>query len=166
MVAVLAAGLLAVAGSLAIATAPAGALVPDAVADDVTPAVTHVGQSTTFTVVGTGFTPATTIGFGTGITVTGISVVSTTSLVADVTTSANAADGTRSIIVQNTGGKASTLTDAIVVRSPAGEIHPLPPARLLDTRDAGGRKVGTDEGRLLTVVGAGGVPPSGVGAEF
>ena len=164
IVAAAAAVLLAVLGSLAIAPAGAAALVPNAIADDVTPAVTHVGQSTTFTVVGTGFTPATSIGFGAGITVTAISVLSTTSLVADVTIAANADDGTRSIVVQNTGGKASTLTDAIVVRSPAGELHPLPPARLLDTRDPGGRKVGSDEGRLLTVVGAGGVPPSGIGA--
>jgi hypothetical protein len=157
-------GLGMVIGSVVAVASPSGALVPDAVADDITPAVAHVGQTVTFAVVGTGFNPATSIYFGPGATVTGLTVLSGTSLTATVVFSAAAAIGTRSVVTQNTGGKATTLTDAIVVRSPAGEFHPLPPARLLDTRDAGGRKLAGDEGRALTVVGVGGVPATGVGA--
>lgn len=66
-------------------------------------------------------------------------------------------------------GEASTPTSAVVPLAPGGELHPLPPARVLDTRYGTGGVLGpvvAGSPVLLTVAGHGGVPSSGVTGVF
>ena len=144
------------------ATAAAGAVPPAVV--DVTPGVGRPGQTSTFRLTGSDFTATTTVSFGPGTTVTKVTLVSATALDVVVQFATGAAAGTRDVAVQDPPGPVSTLTDAIAVRSPVGEFHPLTPDRLLDTRLAGETSVGADESRPLTVTGVGGVPATGVAA--
>lgn len=55
------------------------------------------------------------------------------------------------------------ITQATEAAEGPGRLHPLTPARLLDTRQTGGA-VGADTDRKLRVTGVGGVPSTGVSA--
>ena len=159
------AGLVGAIGAVAPATAASAAAAATAPAVvDVTPGVGRPGQTSTFRLTGSDFTAMTTVSFGPGTTVASVTLVSASALDVVVAFAANAAAGTRDVSVQDPPGPVSTLTDAIAVRSPVGEFHPLTPDRLLDTRLAGQTRVGSDETRLLTVTGVGGVPANGVAA--
>jgi hypothetical protein len=161
---VVVAGLASAIGAVAPATAVAIAAATAPAVVDVTPGVGRPGQTSTFRLTGSDFTAKTTVSFGPGTTVASVTLVSASALDVVVAFAANAAAGTRDISVQDPPGPVSTLTDAIAVRSPVGEFHPLTPDRLLDTRLAGQTRVGEDETRLLTVTGVGGVPANGIAA--
>ena len=154
----------AIAAAVPAATAVSAAAVVAPMVVDVTPGVGRPGQTSTFHLTGSDFTVATTVSFGPGTTVASVTLVSATALDVVVAFASNAAAGTRDVAVQDPPGPVSTLTDAIAVRSPVGEFHPLTPDRLLDSRLAGQTSVGADETRLLTVTGVGGVPANGVAA--
>jgi len=146
-------------GALAAAAPAVGALT----ISNVAPAVARPGAATTFTITGAGFSPSSTVTVAPDGVVGSVMYVSATTLQATVSFPAGARTGTRDVTV-NDGSAVWTETDVIVVRSTAGEYHALTPSRVLDTRTAGQTKPGAGSITNLTVVGAGGVPATGVTA--
>jgi len=96
----------------------------------VAPASGSRGQSLTVNVTGTGFfSGATAVGFGPNIDVTSISVVSPTQLTANITVTAGAATGARSVQVTNPapGGGTVGLTGGFTVTNPSPTIVGIAP---------------------------------------
>jgi hypothetical protein len=86
----------------------------------------------------------------------------------NVTGLTNGKSYTFTVKAANTSGQgpASAASTAVTPGAP-GEFHPLPPARILDTREGIGAvkaKVGPRSTTNVTVVGQGGVPATGVSA--
>lgn len=96
----------------------------------VAPASGSRGQSLTVNVTGTGFfSGATTVSFGPNIDVASISVLSPTQLTANITVTAGAAAGARSVQVTNPapGGGTVGLTGGFTVSNPAPTIVSISP---------------------------------------
>lgn len=147
----------------ALTTVASSASAAGVVIDAVAPAVARAGGTTVFTILGTGFSPASVVTVEPDGVVQSVAFVSATQLTATVSFPANARTGTRDVRVA-TGADDWLETDVVVVRPTEGEYHALTPARLLDTRDPGRTKPGPTSITDLTVVGVGGVPATGVSA--
>lgn len=87
----------------------------------VNPAVGTQGATVNVTISGFGFDPATTFDFGSGITVSGLSILSTTSASATLSIDAAAALGFRDVIAtQTVGGLTATLVEGFRVVAQGG----------------------------------------------
>ena len=136
---------------------------PDVTA--VTPSVLRPGQATTLTVDGERLSSLTSVTLGSGITVGTITPVSDAQVKVAVTVAGGATSGLRTLTLNKAGGISSAFAGAVDVETTRGELHPLSPARILDTRTGvGGRlgALGPTGSYDLTVTGVGGVPASGV----
>jgi hypothetical protein len=74
------------------------------------------GSSQRIALVGTGFTSSTTVSAAPGLTVSGVTLSSSTEILATITVSETAASGPRSITVVNPDGDASILTGGLTIQ--------------------------------------------------
>jgi len=74
------------------------------------------GSSQRMALVGTGFTSSTTVSPGPGVTVSGVTLSSSTEILATISVSETAAPGPRSITVVNPDGDASILTGGLIIQ--------------------------------------------------
>jgi hypothetical protein len=104
---------------------------------------------------------------GSGVSAGSTSLVSSTQLRVPLTVADNAALGTRDVTIVNADGGAATCLGCLTVDEVQGRYTALSPARVLDTRDGTGGRLGKlAPGQTISVpvVGRGGVPTSGVSA--
>ncbi len=98
----------------------------------VSPATGAQGATVNVTISGVGFEAATTFGFGSGITLSGLSIVSATSATATLSIDPAAVEGFRDVIAtQNAGGLTATLANGFrVTGQGGGPIDPVAPTQL------------------------------------
>ncbi len=81
----------------------------------ITPGSAKIGESVTVKVAGGGFKSETTVSFGSGITVSKVDFVNSTSLDVDIDVSGSATAGKRDVVVTNPGGEFVTGTSIFEV---------------------------------------------------
>ena len=85
------------------------------------------GTAVPVTVSGTNFQSGATLSVGAGVTVTGVTVSSTTQLLATLTLAVDAVVGPRDVTVTNPGGVAASLPGGFAVTAPGVPPPPPPP---------------------------------------
>ncbi len=109
----------------------------------VNPSAGLPGQTLSVVLSGANFLTGATCAFGAGITVSSCTFNSGTQLTANVTISAGASPGSRSVTVTNPGGQSASLADAFAVNSP-------PPPAITSVTPVSG-----SQGQSLSVVVSG-----------
>jgi hypothetical protein len=125
------------------------------------------GTSQPLQITGANFRPGMTVSLESDVTVSNLSVVDDTHATVTIAAAPDASVGFRSLHVTATTGCDAVSDDVASIWDAAGQFHPLPPSRVLDTRTSTGGHpgaLGPNSTFDLKVTGVGGVPASAVDA--